>query len=145
MKAHLTDLFLSLILFGIVAYYLQQEPSLEENIPLQDQNQETFISKDPAIVHFWAPWSKPSLRQLQLFQRFTQTHKDIALIGVHSIEEDPDQIKAVKLENGWYFPFVQAHDFPQLPYTIIIKDGKRQVFDNALYYEKLLEIFDKNH
>lgn len=146
MKPHLIDLLLSLLLLGFVGYRIQQEPILQDDIPLQNENQEVFSANDLSIIHFWAPWSKPSLRQIQLFHRFTKTHPDIQLVAVHSDQETLEVIKALKLDKGWYFPFVQTAQFPaQLPYTIIIRDGQRTAFDKAIYYEQLLEIFERDH
>ena len=146
MKSHTIDLLLSIFLLGLMSYHLQQEPILQDNIPLQNEKQDLFSPQDLSIIFFWAPWSKPSLRQIQIFHRFTQTHPDIQLVAVHSKEEDSNVIKKLKLEKGWYFPFVQTEEFPdQLPYTIIVRNGKREVFDNSIYYEQLLEVFSKDH
>lgn len=146
MKSHIIDVLLSIVLLGFIGYQLQQKPILKDDIPLQNENQEVFTPKDLSIIHFWAPWSKPSIRQIQLFHRFTKTHPDIQLIAAHSNTEQADDIKAIIREKGWLFPFVQTTEFPELlPYTIIIKNDQKIVFDNAIYYEQLLEIFERDH
>ena len=146
MKSHITDIVLSIVLLGFIGYHLQQKPILRDDIPLQNENQEVFTPKDLSIIHFWAPWSKPSVRQLHLFHRFTQTHPDIQLIAVHSQEESPKKIIDFKIENGWYFPFAQSNILPnQLPQTIIHINEQDLYLDGSIHYERLLEIFERDH
>ena len=146
MKYHLVDAILSLILLGLIGYQLQKQPTLPDDIPLYTENQEVFSPKRLSIIHFWAPWSKPSLRQLQLFHRFTQTHTDIELIAAHSIEENPSTIQALKRKNGWYFSSVTTPQFPEfLPYTILVINDQKIVYDRSIYYEQLLERFDRDY
>ena len=146
MRSHIIDLILSFLLLGVISYRLQTKPTLQDDIPLQNENQEFFLPDDLSIIHFWAPWSKPSLRQLQLFHRFTKTHPDIQLIAVHSHLENLASVTSLKQEKGWPFSLAQTTEFPErLPYTILITKDQKIVFDKAIYYEQLLEIFERDH
>ena len=145
MKHILIDILLALAI-SIALFFFLQDPKQDIQIEIFDQELNPIIPSDIAIIHYWAPWSKPSVRQLHLFHRFTQTHPDIQLIAVHSQEESPQKIIDFKIENGWYFPFAQSNILPnQLPQTIIHINEQDLYLDGSIHYERLLEIFERDH
>ena len=146
MKSFWTDLLFASILLLVVIIYIHRGKQFNLEIELFDENGHAVELQEPALIHYWSTWSKPSHRDIQVLQRFTKKHSDIQLIGVYSQKEDKDQLQNIQLEMGIYYPLASTPFFPEsIPLTVVIQNGERQFIHDSLRYERLMEIFQREH
>jgi len=146
MKEYWLDILCTTILLIGLFFYVQQEQPSYIDIELYDSENNAIQPKEPALIHFWATWSKPSHRDIQVLQRFSKRHPDIQLIGVHSETELVQDINELKLEMGMYYSLSHSPNFPSsIPLTIILHNGEQQIIRESVQYERLMEIFNREY
>lgn len=141
MKTLLIDIGLGIMIATLVLLWPHQgTPSLS----FYDSKGQVFIPKGTAIIEFWDIKNKPSHRDLQLIQRFTQSHSDIQKVVVHS-KDNSDHLEAFLIDLGIYSTVYFCQECPsQIPTTILMKHDQITVLNHSPHYEQLMEFFGKD-
>ena len=143
MRKYSVDFVITIIIIGLLIFYIRLDDY--DAIPVVvDPKGEALNITAPSLLHFWATWSKPSQRDIQVLQRFHKRHPEINVIGVYSDMETKEGIDTIKLDMGIYYPLATATDFPKsIPLTVIYTGKETHILKESLQYEILMELFDK--
>ena len=142
MKLLLIDIAMGLTIAILIIFWPHERtPSLS----FSDAKGVAFQPNGDAIIEFWSIKSKPSHRDLQLIQRFTQSHTDIQKITVHAKYNNTDELQNFLVDLGIYSTIYFCTDCPsQIPTTILMKQNQITVLDHSPHYEQLMEFFEKD-
>ena len=145
MKTIAVDIAISLLLLLGIIWYIQQDQPSDVLIELSDYNGASIQLQDPSIILFWATWSKPSQRDLQVLKRFHKKYPNQQVLGVYSNLDSPESVQRLQSSLDIQYPLVTTTVFPEhIPLTIIIKDQQQIILQESLDYQKLISLLDLN-
>ena len=144
MQRYLFDISIVLCVGSLVLFFVFREQTNDISLVFRDDQGQSISITEPAIVHFWSTWSKPSHRDIQVLQRLHKKHPDIQVLGIYSSTESVDDLRVIKNEMGIYYPLGITDSFPQtIPLTIVLYNQKKHVLKESLQYELLMELFQR--
>ena len=134
------DIVLSVFLLIGIMIYIPIEQK-EEPFELLDQKGKPIVLQETAVILFWSTTNKPSQRGLQVLTRLYKKHQNIQIAAVYSSTEDPADIANIQSSLGIQYPLFASSSFPSsLPLSLIVHQGKKNVVQEDLPYQRILSL-----
>ena len=124
---------LGLTVLGFWAFSVWRSPNLPEVAPdwklSSIQGEEISLSDyrgKTLVLNFWATWCQPCIMEIPTFEKFSNEHPDIPVLGI-AVDGTPESLLRFSKQHNMTYPIVIAtpeveknYQVTTLPMTVIV-------------------------